>query len=44
MSKAITADPTETTTATDDTCPSCGATLANVQGIADCVGCSFSAD
>lgn len=44
MSKAITADPSATTAPAEHTCPDCGATLANVQGIEDCVDCRYSAE
>ena len=44
MSKAITADPTDTAAPANDSCPDCGAALANVQGIDACVGCRYTED
>jgi hypothetical protein len=43
MSKATTAEGS-TTGVEGDQCPNCGAVVANVQGIADCTTCRWTAD
>jgi len=43
MSRATTAE-RSTGAVEGDQCPNCGDALANVQGIADCITCRFTAD